>query len=702
MCRSLQPYMVFAGFLFASFASAQSFDRATYAIPFSDSSGAIEHPFTGGFYNPIHQFVDIDGDSDVDLFILDNNDLSFFFYRNIGTPQEAILREQQPEFVLPPIQGWFRFHGVNGDNKTDLLTKGYVLNTVAVYENTGTTSSPVFSLSSAELLDSAGIAVYNQEQCIPDLADIDCDGDLDFFSLNPGSGTINLYENIGGTANLLLAFRTDFWQNIRICPGCRSQTRPDAHGQGSLYFADLDNDNDNDMLYGDLFSPGLFHYENVGTCSMAVLDSVSGYFPPGDSIVTGGFNQPTVVDIDADNDLDMFVSVLGPFQQVDNLYFYRNTGTTSSFDFELITKNYLTTADFGLQSAPAFVDIDGDSDLDLVVGDLFGHVRIVRNTGTTNVPSFAIENSTLVESTTEFAYAPAFADIDADNDLDMFLGEFSGRVKFYRNDGTANTPQFVFTPSFFDSIAVGTYAAPVFHDLDGDGDVDLFVGRGNGRISYYENVGTAQQYSFVLVTNTFQNINVSFNSKPVFQDIDNDGDADLVIGNFDGELFLYWNEGPAGNPMFTFVTNNYASIANANETAPVFADIDGDGNPDLFIGGERGGVEFYKNNGSMDVDEGGGGTLPSRHTLFPNYPNPFNPSTTIRYEIGPTPGTGTHHAVITVHNILGETVAQLADHQARPGLYSVVWNADGFSSGVYFARLGVDGKTHVTPMLLLR
>ncbi len=701
MHRSITLGLVFCSLAFAPSAFSQTFIRETYAIPFSDSSGGIGHPFTGGFYNPIHQFVDIDSDADFDLFLLDNNDLSTFFYRNIGTPQTAILREQQPEFVIPRLQGWFRFHDVNGDGKIDLLTKGNSLNTIAVYENTGTESSPVFSLMSSELLDSASVTVYNQEQCIPELADIDCDGDLDFFSLNPGSGTINLYQNIGGPSNLLLAFRTDFWQNIRICPGCRSEARPDAHGQGSLYFADLDNDSDNDMLYGDLFSPGLFYYENVGTCSIATLDSVSGYFPPGDSIITGGFNQPTVVDIDADGDLDMFVSVLGPFQQVDNMYFYRNNGTTSSFDFELVTKNYLPTVDMGLQSAPAFVDIDGDGDQDLAVGDLFGHVRLARNIGTANSPSFLLEDSTLVESLTEYSYAPTFADIDADNDMDMFLGEFSGKVKFFRNNGTATQPLFQFTPSFFDSIAVGTYAAPVFHDLDGDGDLDLFVGRGNGRISHYENVGTPQQYQFVLVTQTFQNINVTFNAKPVFQDVNDNDLADLIIGNSDGEMFLYANNGPPGNPVFFFVTNDYAAVVNANETAPVFIDIDNDGDPDLFLGGERGGVEFYKNDGFVGVDEEPAG-LPSGHILLPNYPNPFNPSTTIHYEIGVTRGSATSHAVITVHNVLGETVAQLVDEDVGAGTYSVVWNAEGFSSGVYFARLFVDGKTLVTPMLLIR
>lgn len=679
----------------ASSALAQPFDKQPYGIPFFRNGVQVDHPLTGGYYNPMHQFVDIDGDGDFDLFLLDNNDLSSSFYRNTGTPQAAVFHLEIPDFTIPLISGWFRFADINADGRIDLLTKGDTLNTIAVYENAGTVNAPQFTLASPMLLDSGGVRVYNQEQCIPAFIDIDDDSDLDLFSLNPGIGTINFYENVGGPSNLVLVFRTDFWQEIRICPGCGIPNRNDAHGQGSMYFADVDGDNDFDMFYGDLFDPGVFFFQNVGTPAVAVLDSVSGHFPAVDPVITAGFNQPTLTDIDADGDFDLFVSVLPPFQQVDNFYFYRNTGTPSAYNFVLETKNYLSTIDFGLESVPAFVDIDADGDKDLFVGDLFGHVALVRNTGTLSTPVFAVEDSAFI-ATLRYTYSPAFADIDADNDFDMFLGHFDGGVEYYQNTGSPSTPQFQRVISFFDSIGVGTYAAPAFFDVDGDADLDLLVGRGDGRISFFRNNGSPQVYTYTLVTNFFQGIDAGFNAKPAFADVDRDGDADMIVGGSDGSLSLYRNAGPAGDPAFVFVTGTYGPIDRVHEAAPAFVDIDNDLDLDMFIGGMRGGLEFYRNETFTSV-ENGNDDLPREFVLFQNYPNPFNGTTNIKFQI-----TGSTFVSMKIYDVLGREVATLVSGNLTPGMHNISWNAGEMATGVYHYRLYINGTVLSKKMLLLR
>ena len=74
--------------------------------------------------------------------------------------------------------------------------------------------------------------------------------------------------------------------------------------------------------------------------------------------------------------------------------------------------------------------------------------------------------------------------------------------------------------------------------------------------------------------------------------------------------------------------------------------------------------------------------LPASFSLHQNYPNPFNPGTVIRYMVPVT-----SLVTLKVYNALGQEVETLVNGQVSAGTYSVNWNAAGFPSGVYFARL---------------
>ena len=74
----------------------------------------------------------------------------------------------------------------------------------------------------------------------------------------------------------------------------------------------------------------------------------------------------------------------------------------------------------------------------------------------------------------------------------------------------------------------------------------------------------------------------------------------------------------------------------------------------------------------------------TEYALEKNYPNPFNPSTTIRYQI---PNTG--YITLKVYDMLGREVATLVDGVKESGSYTAVFNAENLASGVYFARFVV-------------
>ncbi|MEM6697949.1 MAG: T9SS type A sorting domain-containing protein, partial [Bacteroidota bacterium] len=99
--------------------------------------------------------------------------------------------------------------------------------------------------------------------------------------------------------------------------------------------------------------------------------------------------------------------------------------------------------------------------------------------------------------------APSFADIDGDGDLDAFIGEENGNINYFENTSTnGSVPAFRFSNDSepFGLTDVGDYAAPSFADIDGDGDLDAFIGEGDGNVNYFENNSAQRSTAVETVT----------------------------------------------------------------------------------------------------------------------------------------------------------------------------------------------------------
>jgi hypothetical protein len=89
--------------------------------------------------------------------------------------------------------------------------------------------------------------------------------------------------------------------------------------------------------------------------------------------------------------------------------------------------------------------------------------------------------------------------------------------------------------------------------------------------------------------------------------------------------------------------------------------------------------------------------FPKEYKLHVNYPNPFNPKTSIRYDI-----PYSCKVTIKIFDVMGREVSALVNEQLEPGFYEVEWNASGYSSGIYFYNITTDTFTETKKMILIK
>lgn len=366
-------------------------------------------------------------------------------------------------------------------------------------------------------------------------------------------------------------------------------------------FGDLDGDGDQDVVVGSNWGY-LSYHENDGTA--AVPNWTSGIRmqnQAGNDIDTGYSSVPVLVDIDNDNDLDL---ILGAGDGT--IYFYENTGNATNPKW-MNNNGLLGSADIGYYAAPTFADIDNDNDYDLICGEYYGRVAYTINTGSAASPTFDHDAANWVWMVDDVGLIdvglysqPAWTDIDGDSDLDVVIGNYGGTVFFKNNTNTVWWPLLRDDGYILDKgdpIYVDYMSKPVFVDLDNDGDMDMPIGTGYGNVDYYENVGAANGYIYIR-PGLLGNYDVGAEAVPSLGDFDGDGDQDLVVGNQDGDLVFYKNIGTSTDPVFSYdhtVPNVTPWMA-----SPQLVDYDFDGDLDIVVGNSTGVLTYLKNIGDAN------------------------------------------------------------------------------------------------------
>jgi len=550
--------------------AAVSFDRRISPFPVLDSTGhTYALPFLGGFEHPRPQLVDIDGDGVLDLFIQENPGELELFQRG---PDSWLLTSDS--FQGLAIGEWYRFVDVDGDGLTDLFAES-PLSDIRYYRNAGTRTAARFAVAADTLKDVQGVPIYADRQNIAQFADIDCNGKLDMM-LGRVDGTITRYEMQGLDANRASRFQliTEKFEDIQII----GQRQPSLHGANTLAVFDVDADGDPDILWGDFFEPGVLWIRNQGTCTHPDFHGDRIPFPPNAPLETSGYNAPAAGDLNGDGKLDLVVGVLGgAFNPVKtstaNLYELDQTAPPAGV-WSVATTHLLDGIDLGAETIPAFADIDGDSDLDLVVGTKIepdnprtGGLYWFANVGSRTAPAFRLRGHLRVLPA--FHDAPALGDLDGDGLPDLVVGQFQDAVAWYHNSGTSGPDRFVLVDSAVVRLPRGSNAVPELYDVDHDGDLDLFLGDAGGRVAFFRNDGSRQVPHFVLVSDDYLGKRV----------------GRRVVPRFFGHVLVLGTEQGGRDSVLGLRLPPYA--------APAFADLRGVGTPDLFVGQAGGGISYF-------------------------------------------------------------------------------------------------------------
>ena len=699
---------------------------------------SLKNAWGGGLNTPVLNEIDLDWDGTKDLVVFDSysGNIKTFLNDGIsGTASYTHAPRYEAEFPRSlNLEQFMLLRDYNCDGKEDLFT--YRLGGIAVYENIGSAATGhQWSL----LFDYLPAIVFNQPSGvyispidIPSIEDMDGDGDLDILSTEVGGVIFYMYENTSTTCDTMIFERQNgcwgsfyesaFGDSLIFNAACKGGGGGNAsrHAGSTMLTVDLNGDGAVELLVGDIESSALVAVYNSGTATNAQMTGADYSFPSTTiSVDVQEFNAPYYIDVDNDNVKDLIVAPTNYLaDDTDNVWLYKNNGSTNNANFSFVRKNFLsnTMVDLGKYSYPEFVDVNGDDLLDLLVGGL-GYFQdydpqfytpqfnsglaYFENTGDSVEPVFNFvtdDYQSLQASEIEGCFS-TFGDLDGDGDEDMIAGTANGSLYYYENTAGAGNPMALnLIDTAYMNINNGPYATPRLVDLNDDTLLDLVVGEYNGHLNYHQNAGTAiaPQFSSTPTVDTLGGIHFynpfleGFISVD-FGKADSTGELFAFVGTQDGTVFIYdsisqnLNSGDHFRLVDSIVTNNaHSAVAVDNIN---FSD-----SLELILGEAGGGISLWGRTSMYtppnDTDSIGDSTfvrelLPPFQELIV-YPNPAQENVSIQLT-----GNYTGEAKLSLQDLTGR-VYETYVLSVTLGEKVETFDVSHLSSGTYL--LVLEGK----------
>ena len=542
----------------------------------------VYSPFYISKIPPIHDWVssyDFDCDGDLDLFTYFNNSIGVWqndFTQGAGISFSLLTSELKSQYAsgYSPIYGnqvnLSAFEDVDNDGDMDILTfansgsfieyhKNYSIDSLGVcsqlifkvepecwghFQLSGLTNSALlnqncftnkFSNREAHLHAGSALTVLDQ----------DCDGDVDLINGDILGLNLLYLENGGTPDSASIVLQDSIFPSYDI--SVNLQNLPAA------FYLDVDGDTIKDLLVSPFATVGedlrnVLFYKNTGDNCQNTFSFIKNNFIVDQMVDIGTSSNVTFFDVDADGKKDLLIGNdyaynVNPVLQYSSISYYKNTSTSGLASFQYVTNDWLNISSltqFGLY--PAFGDLDGDTDDDLLLGNADGTLIFYKNIGGA-IPNFIFSNPSFQSIDIGNNAAPQIIDVDRDGKNDLLIGERSGVLNFYKNNSSGTNLLFNLQSSNFGSVnvagpnAVTGYSSPLLFD-NGNG-YELLVGSEGGTIFHYQNIDNNLTGPFILTDSVFDNI---FESKRVTMsmfDYNLDGKKDLMLGNGAGGLRGY-------------------------------------------------------------------------------------------------------------------------------------------------------------------
>jgi hypothetical protein len=699
------------------------------------------NPWSGGLNNPQFSPIDInlDGFDDIFIFEKDGYKRKTFVYNPLKETYQwdSVSHNRFPK----PEGGFMLMRDYNADGKFDIFTQPNNAAGINVFKNTSDTILN-FVQTGKNLLyrrpGASSLYFFVQYNDLPSIDDMDGDGDVDVMFQTSGGVLANSnvlfyiqnmsMETYGVPDSLVYTLKNECWGAISEYVVDIGWTNIDCsdtadsgdglenrggerHGSTTLTTLDLNGDGNLDVLVGDSYVGSMLSLigDNNNLSTEVNLTQSDLSFPSYDTPI----NTPSLAgayffDVDHDGVKDLLVAPNQPTYlqaepdtslNVNVDWYYKNNGSNNSPEFNLQKKGFLGAdmIDVGSRSFPTLVDLNGDGLKDLVVGNegfkIYGgtssaSLTYYKNMGTNGEPAYELIDKDFAEvSQYGFGFAhPAFADLDADGDQDMMIGDDQGMLHYFRNVGSAAFPQLLLVEPEFRGIDVDLGAHPQFFDLSTDGIPDLIVGDYYGRLQYFENSGTAQVSDFsptpsiqklggLLLYNSFGG-----EATPYFtRATDSTGMLYAFVGTKNGTVLAY---GPISNIFSPMVAIDSIEVE-ATYTSVTGANLSGDLRDELIIGQRTGGLYYLKRD--KDVILGIEQSEAAIEKQLKVFPNPSDRDINILLE----QVKNDSKAEINLYDLSGKMLLQKTATTSN-GVLNTTFSLSGFPAGMYLLTVKVN------------
>jgi hypothetical protein len=528
----------------------------------------LKNPWAGGF-NSVQFFqLDLDGDKKEDLVVFDRSAQHVKTFLRNASSGFAYAPEFQKRF--PIIENWMNLLDYDGDGDKDLFTS--TPGGIQVYPNVGNNFPKSLGTLKSTGLNGL-INIYVSASDIPAFADIDRDGDVDVLAFESAGHFITYYENIG---DLKFTTKSMNWGNFYLtdCADITFGLMPESikqtqsveavqHAGNTLALWDPDKNGIYDLIIGHVGCPGFIFMRNEGTRTKPLFRSADSKFPNVAPHVVPSLASGSPLDLDGDGALDLLASSNLPDVNpaLETASYYRS----ENGQLVLKTKAFLQEEmiDVGDYASPVFYDVEGDGDLDLLIGS--NTVTLYENV-----------NGVLTLKSRDFLPISGAASIQ--------LQALNGRLMLYYSVGSLSKYREYVSGLLSEEKALPVVTlreTPRLYDVNQDGSLELVV------LDY---LGGTRVYDWSDLSKPYQRLETLFRGI-AYADITGDGNFEQITLDASGNLYVSGLGLEVSRLPFNFGQN--ASVTTA--------DFNKDGKMDIVVGLASGGVQLLQNTSEISI-----------------------------------------------------------------------------------------------------